>query len=175
MLVKAHGWKAATCDAPSNPNNAVLDWVNMNHNGNLLLGILAGLGGAIVGALIWMGITVATGLHVGYVAIGVGALVGFAVRWAGRGATPVFGFAGAILTIVGCLAGESLAVIQLVANDQHQTFFSILPNIDSSKLITNVITGGTPMTYLIYAIGVWEGYKLSIFKQAAPPVPQATP
>jgi hypothetical protein len=145
----------------------------MNHNGNLLLGILAGLGAAIVGALVWMGVTVATGLHVGYVALGVGALVGLAIRWAGRGTTPVFGFAGAILTIIGCIAGESLTVIQLIAAHQGQGFFDILPRVNPGKLVEAVITDSSPITYLIYAIGVWEGYKLSIFKPT-PPVTQAS-
>src|SRR5258708_5169082 len=61
---------------------------------NLPLGILAGAGATIVGALIWMAITVATDMHIGIVAIGVGAAVGYAVRYAGKGVSKIFGYVG---------------------------------------------------------------------------------
>ena len=138
-------------------------------DGNLPLGILAGVGASIVGALIWMGITVLSGLHIGYVALGVGALVGFAVRWAGRGHTPVFGVIGAVLTLVGILVGELLTLVQLAANGEGSSFFAVLPHLDLGKGLGAILTNSSPITYFIYAIGVYEGYKLSIVKSGAPP------
>ena len=145
----------------------------MKTNGNLALGILAGAGAALVGALIWMGITVITGLHVGYVALGVGALVGLAIRWAGKGSTPVFGAAGAILTLLGCLLGEVLTVIQLAANGEGAGFFTVLPRIDFGNVLSAIATHSSPITYFIYAIGVYEGYKLSLYRGT--PVHQPPP
>jgi hypothetical protein len=46
----------------------------------LLLGGFAGLAAAILGAIIWAVVTVTTKYQIGYMAIGVGALVGFALR-----------------------------------------------------------------------------------------------
>src|SRR5271163_1434415 len=79
---------------------------------NLFLGILAGVVAAVIGAGIWMGITVATGYQVGYVALGIGALVGLASRYAGNGTSVVYGILGAILTFLSCLTGEAMAEIQ---------------------------------------------------------------
>jgi hypothetical protein len=136
----------------------------MVENGNLPLGILAGVVAAIVGALIWMGVTVATGMHIGYVALGIGALVGVAVRWAGKGSTPVFGVVGAVMTLVGCILGQALAEIQLAANASSVGFFQVLSVVNAGELISGVVTSSSPITYFIYAIGIYEGYKLSIVR-----------
>ena len=130
---------------------------------NLFLGILAGAVAAIIGALVWMGITIATGLHVGYVALGVGALVGMAVRYGGNGTGIIFGIVGAVLTLIGCLGGEILAVIQLSVTPQHD-FYNVLTTADWTQLATNVFDRMDPIMYLIYAIGILEGYMLSIRK-----------
>jgi hypothetical protein len=136
--------------------------VNEAPPGNLALAILAGIVAAALGALVWMGITVASGLHVGYVALGVGAIVGYAIRLAGRGTTPVYGVIGAVLTLLGCLTGEILSVIQLAATQDKTTFFALLPNVDLTKLLPVIFEHTGVITYFIYAIGIYEGYKLSI-------------
>jgi len=130
---------------------------------NIPFGFLAGAIAAIVGALIWMGITIATNMHIGYVALGVGALVGFAVRIVGNGRSMVFGIIGAVLTFLGCLGGEILTVVQLSTSAQHD-FFSVLTTINLTHLVPNIFNKMDPIMYLIYAIGIFEGYKLSIRK-----------
>jgi len=141
--------------------DATLDGVRQGEN--LILGILAGAVAAIVGALIWMGITVVTGFHVGYVALGVGALVGFAIRLAGNGTGIIFGIAGAVLTFLGCLAGEVLAVIQLSTTAQND-FYQVLTTVDLTQLVENIFSHTDPIMYFIYAIGIYEGYKFSMRK-----------
>jgi hypothetical protein len=130
---------------------------------NLFLGVLAGVIAAAVGAGIWMGITVATGFQVGYVALGIGALVGFAIRYAGNGTSVVYGILGAILTFLSCLTGQALAEIQSLTSAQV-SFMDALKAVDLSALVTHIVTGSSPITYLIYGIGIFEGYKLSIRK-----------
>ncbi len=130
---------------------------------HLILGILAGTIAAIIGAAIWMGITVATNMHIGYVALGVGALVGLAIRFVGNGTSMIFGVAGAVLTFLGCLAGEILTVVQLSTTPQHD-FFSVLTTIDLTQLVPRILEKTDPIMYLIYAIGIFEGYKFSIRK-----------
>jgi len=133
------------------------------HGENLFLGILAGTVAAVLGAAIWMGITVVTGLHVGYVALGVGALVGLTVRYFGNGTGMIFGIVGAGLTLLGCLGGEILTVIQLSSSPQHD-FFSMLTTVDLTRMVPRILEKMDAIMYLIYAIGIFEGYKLSIRK-----------
>jgi hypothetical protein len=131
-------------------------------SGNLPLGIGAGLVATLLGAALWMGITVATGLHIGYVAIAIGAMVGYAVRVVGKGSTPVFGVSGAVLTLVGCLLGQMAAETELAAKQASVGFFDVLSSVGIGTIFSATIQSAGPITYFIYAIGVYEGYKLSI-------------
>ena len=68
---------------------------------NLPLGVVAGFIAAILGAGVWAAITVATNYQIGFMAIAIGLLVGYAVRTFGKGITSAFGVAGAILSLLG--------------------------------------------------------------------------
>ena len=131
-------------------------------NSNLPLGISAGVVAALLGAAIWMAVTVMTGFQIGYVALGIGALVGYAIRVAGKGSTIPFGVAGAVLTLLGCVLGQAAATVQLAAKAGNITFFQMLSAVDPVTLLTSVLENSSPITYFIYAIGIYEGYKLSI-------------
>jgi len=132
--------------------------------GNLFLGILAGLVAAIIGSAIWMGITVAMGgVHVGYVALGVGALVGFAIRYAGHGSSIVFGIFGAVFTLLSCFCGEVLSVLEKATSAQ-QGLLDLLKTADLVQVTGNIFAQTDLIMYLIYAIGIFEGYKLSRVK-----------
>ena len=99
----------------------------------------------------------------GYVALGVGALVGLAIRFVGNGTGMIFGIIGAVLTLIGCLGGEILTVVQLASTPQRD-FFNTLTTLDITQLLANILNKMDPIMYLIYAIGIFEGYKLSIRK-----------
>jgi hypothetical protein len=149
---------------------------------NLALGIVAGAGAAIAGAAIWMGITIATQMQFGLVAIAIGAGVGYAVRYAGKGVTKVFGVVGAVCTLLSCIAGEVFTVVQLSANAESIGFFDALAHVDLGSVVQNVVENSSIMTYIIYGIGIYEGYKFSFRKltlqeiqeaRLAPPPPVA--
>ena len=131
--------------------------------GNLFLGIFAGLVAAVIGSAIWMGITIATGMHIGYVALGVGALVGFAIRYAGHGTSIVFGIFGAVFTFLSCLCGEVLSVLEKSTSGQ-QGLLDLLKTADLVQVTGNIFAQTDLIMYLIYAIGIFEGYKLSRVK-----------
>jgi len=131
---------------------------------NLPLALVAGAVTALIGALIWMGITVATDMHLGLVALAVGAAVGYAVRYAGKGVTKVYGIIGAVFTLLGCLAGEVFASVQFAANAANLDFFTALTKVDLAALLQNLGENSSAITYLIYGIGIYEGYKFSFRK-----------
>ena len=70
--------------------------------------IVAAIIGGIVGALIWGAIAHFTGYEVGYVAWGIGALVGFLSAKAGGEGMPN-GAICAVITIAALLAGKFVA------------------------------------------------------------------
>ena len=123
--------------------------------------VAAGAAAALAGAAVWAAITVASGYQVGFMAIGIGFLVGWAVRSAGKGVDKTFGIAGAVLALLGCAAGNLLAAVGLVAKQEGIPFFELLPRIDPEVAIDLMVAFFSPMDVVFYAIAVYEGYRLS--------------
>ena len=128
---------------------------------NLAGALVAGLAASIVGAVGWAAITVASGYEIGWVAIGVGFIVGVAVRTAGKGVDNVFGICGALLALLGCVAGNLLAVVGIVAQQQSMPFATLLSRLDFATITQLMTATFSPMDLLFYAIALYEGYKLS--------------
>ena len=131
---------------------------------NLAGGIGAGVVASLVGAAIWAAVTVATGYQIGWMAIGVGFLVGMAVRTVGKGIDNIFGIAGAVLALLGCAVGNLLAVVGFVSQQESAPFMSILSQLDFATIEELMVQTFSPMDLLFYGIAIYEGYKLS-FRQ----------
>lgn len=80
---------------------------------------------SLVGACIWAAISVATGYQIGYVAIGVGFLVGMAVKIFGKGIDQVYGYIGAVLSLFGCVLGNLFTIILFVSVYENIPFFEL--------------------------------------------------
>ncbi|MGZ3496387.1 MAG: hypothetical protein ACXWNK_03790 [Vulcanimicrobiaceae bacterium] len=132
--------------------------------GNLALGVLSGLIAAVAVAIIWGALTAATQFQIGYMAIGVGFAVAFAVRFFGRGHDRRFAIASAILAVLGCALGNYFAVCAVLSAQEHVSAISatvqLLPRF--ADVMAKTFNG---MDILFYAIGAYFGYKYAI----APP------
>lgn len=127
-------------------------------------GIAAGAVASALGAATWAAVTVATGYQIGFLALGVGFLVGWAVRVAGRGIRPAFGVVGAAAALVGCAAGNLLAVTALVAAQEDVPLLSAVAQLDLQLSWQLMRAFFSPMDVLFYALALYEGYRLS-FRQ----------
>lgn len=123
--------------------------------------VVAGAIAAAVGAALWAALTVAFEVQIGFMAIGIGFLVGFAVRKAGRGVTPSFRVAGAALALAGCAVGNLLAVLGLVSKTQGIPFGDILVQLTPALAVDLMKASFSPMDLVFYAIAVYEGWQLS--------------
>lgn len=82
--------------------------------------------GAIIGAAIWAGITYATNREVGFVAWGIGGLVGLAVRYAAQESEgPKFGALAAGVAILAIVAGKFLAASLIVSDIKVEGFATV--------------------------------------------------
>ena len=133
---------------------------------NLPLAIVGGAVAAIVGGLAWAVVTVASGYQIGWMAIGIGFLVGMAVRTLGKGMTKTFGIAGGGLSLFGCALGNLLAVCGLVAQSADAPIVSTTLAIlsEPATAIEFMKMSFSPMDVVFYAIAIYEGYKFS-FRQ----------
>ena len=151
---------------------------------SLPLGILGGFVAAVVAAIIWAIITYVTNFQIGFMAVGVGFLVGYAVNFFGKGINQSFGIAGAVLALFGCLLGNLLTGAIAVARlDGSSASLVISTFITSPEVMLEIMKAMfSPIDLLFYAIAVYEGYKISFRTlteeeiasiQQQPPQPQA--
>ena len=131
---------------------------------NLVVGALAGLAAALVGAAIWAVITALTQYQIGFMAIGVGFLVGFAVRAAGKGIDPVFGVVGAAFALLGCVLGNLLMVLYFLADKEQMPFLELLSRLDLELVRRVMAATFDVMDVVFYGIAMYCGYKYA-FRQ----------
>jgi hypothetical protein len=128
---------------------------------NLVLAVLAGGAAALLGACVWAAITFATSFQIGWMAVGVGFLVGSAVRTFGKGIDKGFAIVGAVWSLAGCAVGNLLSVIGVISNDQNIPFFDILEKLNPEIVASLMQATFSPMDLLFYGIAVYEGYRFS--------------
>lgn len=133
----------------------------------LSVAILAGLAAAIIGGILWAVITVTTKYQIGFMAIGVGFLVGYAVSL-GHAVDKIFGIIGATFALLGCLLGNCLSLIGFAANEENSSLSAVLGSLDFSTLFSAMTATMQPMDFLFYGIAIYEGYRFSFRRVAKP-------
>ena len=128
---------------------------------NIPFAIIGGLVAAVIGGVIWAAVTVATKYQIGWMAVGVGFLVGYAVRTFGKGETATFNTIGAICALLGCVLGNLLSTLGFVANEYGLGYIETLLKFDYSATFDVLSETTQPMDFLFYAIAVYEGFKFS--------------
>jgi hypothetical protein len=126
------------------------------------LALAGGVVSALVGATIWAIVTDMTGYQIGWMAVGVGFLVGYTVRFLGKGIERPYQYVGAICALLGCVLGNYFAMAGFLAQHLHADFFSVLSRIPLDKAATLMQDSFQPMDVLFYAIAVYEGYRFSL-------------
>jgi len=134
---------------------------------NLPKAVLFGVLACIVGAAAWALISISTGYQIGYMAIGIGFLVGIAMRQ-GKGIRPVFGIIGAALALVSCVIGDFFSIMGMVAREYEVSFMDVLLDANYGEVMSVVVENMASMTIVFYGIAVYEGYKLSFSAQKEP-------
>ncbi|HEX2897462.1 MAG TPA: hypothetical protein VHP63_05360 [candidate division Zixibacteria bacterium] len=136
-------------------------------NQNLSMGIVGGLGAAIIGSVVWAAITALTLYQIGFMAIGIGFLVGFAVRKMGQGVDKVFGYLGAGLAFLGCAAGNLFTTCIIISNQEGIPISQILSNLNVNAVAELMKYTFSPIDLLFYGLAIYYGYKFS-FRQLTP-------
>jgi len=139
--------------------------------GNRLpMALLAGLVAAAAGAAAWALVTVFTEMQIGFMAVGIGFLVGYAVRRFGKGSTPAFQMLGAVLSLLGCLAGNLLAVCIFASQSEDLPLTTILAGMTPDLAVKLMVETFSGMDLLFYGLAVYEGYTFARLPVAPPPI-----
>ncbi|MFQ5608017.1 MAG: hypothetical protein ACE5GA_08725 [Candidatus Zixiibacteriota bacterium] len=136
-------------------------------NQNLALGLVGGLGAASLGATAWGLITALSGYQIGFMAIGVGFLVGITVRKLGDGIDKSFGVAGAFCSLLGCLAGNLLTLCIVLSKAQNTPIMELISRLDWETSLKLMADTFSPIDLLFYGLALYYGYKYS-FRQITP-------
>ena len=131
---------------------------------NLMMGALAGLVAAVAGAAVWAAVTVMTEYQIGWLAVGIGLLVGFAVRYTGKGVDQTFGIAGGVMSLAGCVLGNILTITYFVAANEQMAFMDILTQLNTAIIIEMLTTTFEIIDVLFYGLAAYFGYKYA-FRQ----------
>jgi hypothetical protein len=131
---------------------------------NLPMAFAGGTAAALAGGIVWAMVTVATNYQIGWMAVGVGFVVGYTVRHLGKGIDTAFGIMGASLALVGCLLGNFFTLIGLSAKQESVGVLDLLTTIDYSVVPQVMMETFSPMDLLFYGIAIYEGYRFS-FRQ----------
>jgi hypothetical protein len=128
---------------------------------NLGLGIGTSLLVGLLGAALWAAITVATEFQIGYMAVAIGAGVGYTLRYFGKGIDQIYGISGAVIAVLSCFIGNFLSLIGFVANAEGLGYIETLVGIDYSLVPTAMKESFSIMDILFYGIAGYEGYKFA--------------
>ncbi len=130
---------------------------------NLAGALVGGLAAAVIGALVWAVITVTTKFQIGFMAVGVGFLVAWAVRTLGKGRDTTFGIIGGVFALLGCLLGNLFSACGFIAGQASEPVISVTLRVlgNPASIATLLQETFQGMDLLFYAIAVYEGYKLS--------------
>ena len=102
-------------------------------------------------------------MQIGFMAIGVGFLVGWAVRRFGHGQEAVYGVIGGALALLGCALGNLLSASAFLASAQGRSFGEVLMKVAAAPALAERLMeiSFNAMDLLFYAIAVYEGFKLA--------------
>lgn len=128
---------------------------------NFKLALTAGLVVGLLGALLWGVITVVTGYQIGYMAIAIGAGVGIAMRYFGKGIDPIFGFTGAIIAILSCVLGNYFSIVGFMADYASVGYFEVVTAFNFDEVFSLMVESFSPIDILFYGFAAFQGYKFA--------------
>jgi hypothetical protein len=122
---------------------------------NMLLGILAGIGAAIVANALWIGL-IQLGQKIDFLVLAVGFGIAYAVRYFGKGVEPKFGYAAAAIAFVSIIITYFLIGCILFAKGKNLAFFSVFTymNLTTALYLLRGIMKTLDVLFWFGAVGV---------------------
>ncbi len=139
---------------PPEPTRTLDDVQLVAGNGSIPKAVIAGCVAAVIGGLVWGGISKATGYEIGWIAIGIGFLCGIAVRSIGKGHGPQFQITAAATALGGIAFGKIFAIFLYAKAENIDLSMG-----DAIQLLPQFLG---PMDALFVAIAVWQAWKVSV-------------
>ncbi len=134
---------------------------NLKLEQNLALGIIGGVLGGLIGAVLWVAITLLTKYQIGWMAVGVGFLVGLGIRLLGRGLDKIYSFLGAGIALVSVLLGNFLVSMAMLADAAGMSYVEVFFQFNYAYTFDLMKETFSVMDLLFYALAVITAYSNS--------------
>jgi hypothetical protein len=126
--------------------------------------LVLGLSAAVISALVWYLFVVLTHYQIGFVAVGVGLLIGVAVRFGAGGKRGItLQFISVAIALLAMGTSEYLIIhyfaVQALAEEGYTDIPLILPVGLMLRLIVESIKSD-PLTLLFWGIAAWEAFAI---------------
>ncbi len=125
-------------------------------------GLLAGIGAGLLAAFVWGLLTKVTGYEIGWLAIGVGFLVGISVRKFGKGLTPTFQIMGAVIAGLSVAVGKVVAISMAWAAEFDISAWEFFTSLSISQMIDMLKDTFHGIDLLFYGFAIWEGWQFAL-------------
>jgi hypothetical protein len=125
---------------------------------NLAAGVVAGLLAGVVGAILWGGFTALTHFRIGYLALGIGVLVGYAIVRVGQVRTVAVGVTAAVITLVACAAGDTGSIYFQAAHDLHTSVGNLL-SVSNPFTVLREDLQHNAFGLIFFAIAAWAAFR----------------
>jgi len=131
---------------------------------NLLMGLIGGGIAMLAGAIAWGAITYFTQYQIGWMSIGVGFLVGVAIRFFGKGRTLMFGVSGAVLALIGCLLGNLIFYSGIIAQEESTSFLNVFfwLFLNPAAILEVFTVAFDFMDLLFYGLAAYAGFSAAM-------------
>ncbi|MBC8002118.1 MAG: hypothetical protein H7X97_05980 [Opitutaceae bacterium] len=136
--------------------------------GNFSLAFVGGLFASLAGAAMWGVVSVTVSRDSGWMAMFVGLVVGLVVRSCGKGMQSFFSMTGAFMAVVGCLAGNLLALSIVQANLSKLPLLDYLKKIDLATAVQMLRADFGRSDWIFYGVAIVIAYHLSAKKPSVP-------
>ncbi len=121
---------------------------------NFRAAVLFGSIAAVLAATAYAMIAVAAGYTVAYTALGVGAVVGFAVQFLGRGVESRYVMLASILAVAACILGNVIAMLLLRARFSGESASDIASGLSPELLLDLAAKGIRPVDLVFWMLAV---------------------
>lgn len=129
---------------------------------SFLYALIGGLLITATAAAGWAFITAMTGYQGVYLALGVGVLVGIAVRFFGAGIKRIFGILAALLALTGSLLGYYLSQNGFLEELQLARIMGIPDYLDQELMLNTMRDSFVPLDLVFYGLAVLLAYFIAI-------------
>lgn len=133
----------------------------MKDEQNMGSGLIGGVVGGLLGAMVWALVTYLTEYQIGWMAVGVGFLVGLGIRSMGRGIDRIFGAAGGIIALGSVILGNFLASLAFLGKVTGLPLHQVMFRFDYGMTFTLMKETFSVMDVLFYGLAVYAGYRYS--------------